>query len=1552
MRSVPQNFKLAYLDGWYEAKKAKPAPPAATGAKGGGKESGVNLSSKIWNDESLALLEATKKEYQKRESYGGPESEREKFNKQFLVTMVQNRLKMGTQSAINFVDAMIAGKPSLIQDLMDGKDISGPKATEASIPNSTMLGLGYEKSGRTWKQPTPPPPAATGATAQKMPWESGGEFPTKLADVEGYKIERLGSGKGTLSYTLTPKGGKNDIGQVTLTQVDPGQNLYQVFTSSLDKAHRGRGLVQRVLQQLSDSGVELVSSDHASPSAVKMWKRMGAEFDGKLYRLKTTKPAPPAATGAKGGGKEIQASLEAEVERGKRGIGVVVNDPVQIGTYGMLKKVGDDAYQVTSPGGSQVITFGSEKVESIKNGVITIKGYKPKQPTPPPPAAPGAMGQGPGAQTAPTVTRTAPAETLEATGLKHAIDEMERRIFGFKERSPQEKQNMAEAWDRAGKTLAKDPTSGERLAQEIINNPQRALSGDESALLLRHKVTLENAMNDAAERTFTGADANTKAVARADIARYRDELNQLLDAVATRGSEWGREGRWRQALAYEDFSFATQERLLTAAKGRPLETAEIETLRKQLAEYKKKFEELETFNAEKDGKAVEIAVKEALDRVEKEAASKPRYHPRVIEVAESFAKYMDKRAEVARVRLAEKLSRLSSGVDPTIVTDLAEIGVAKLTRGLVDKAKWIDSMLADFGPKAKDYLSDAWDAANKLLEQELARLEGRVGRPLGAQVRKKVSEPTAAQSTQNLAGKISKKMESGELGDITNLVQKLARAFVEDGVRERNALIDAVHGVLQEVIPGITRRETMDAISGYGKYKQLKKDEISLVLRDLKGQMQQIGKLEDMASGKAPQKTGMERRTRSDEERALVKQVEEAKRRGGYKITDPATQLRTSLQAAKTAVEHQIADLEREILTRERIVKTKTPLVPDQQLLDLRAKRDALKEQHKAIFGDRTLSEAQKIKMAEASLDRQIADIQDQLRTGEIFPPGKLEKAPLSSPGITAKLQTLAELKLRRYYERQRIQPRPETDPLASALQSVKTRLQNQITDLEKQISTREKIVKEKTRLQYDDEANRLKARRDELKQQFDEIFQKPELTDAQRLQLWKERTTKRIADYQEKLRTGDFAVKKRRPPPQLDMQGRKLQAALDEVKQQIQHERDRAEWEAMSVFQKTRRGATDAYDAARMLMTTGEFSFILRQGKLTFLSRPWLTAKALPGMFRAMRSWEKAHAEDLKIFEDPDYPASKKATLHIVNESASLTRMEEIWAGRWAHAIPGIAHFNRAARVFLNKIRFDTWKAMRKSLGRNGITTPAEDLAIATFVNESTGRANIGFAEQAAVPLGRLFFAPRYTISRFQLLAGHSLWKGSWRSRRVIAQEYVRVLIGLGLYYTLLNAMFSGSKDKKAVNLDPRSSDFGKVRIGDTRIDPLAGMAQAATFIGRTVTGKTVTTRGRVINLREPDWAIFKHRNYGDPRWTDIAARFGRSKLHPVPATLANLFEGTTMDGAETSLVKETGNLVGPITYFDILRAFQEQDVPEATAMSLMAILGEGLQTYQPKKK
>jgi len=296
---------------------------------------------------------------------------------------------------------------------------------------------------------------------------------------------------------------------------------------------------------------------------------------------------------------------------------------------------------------------------------------------------------------------------------------------------------------------------------------------------------------------------------------------------------------------------------------------------------------------------------------------------------------------------------------------------------------------------------------------------------------------------------------------------------------------------------------------------------------------------------------------------------------------------------------------------------------------------------------------------------------------------------------------------------------------------------------------------------------------------------------------------------------------------------------------------------------------------------------------------------------------------------------------------------------GRWSNAIPVVSAFNRAARVFLNKVRFDTWLAMRKAAGTS--LNKEGGRAIATYVNESTGRGGLGKAgEPAAVFLSRIMFSPRYLASRIQYTVGHSLWMPSpMKVKAVIATEYAKTLVGLGLYYAMLNWYFTKDGKKPTVEINPRSSDFGKVKVGDSRIDPLAGVAQIATFAGRTVTGETKNAKGQVFPIRQKtvknaQGVVMPSRGrvpFGHDKWTDVAAKFARTKLHPVPSTLANLFTGTDLAGNVVTPEGEALKLAAPLTYVDVYQALKEQDLSDAAAMSLLAFLGEGLQTYKAKK-
>ncbi len=119
--------------------------------------------------------------------------------------------------------------------------------------------------------------------------------------------------------------------------------------------------------------------------------------------------------------------------------------------------------------------------------------------------------------------------------------------------------------------------------------------------------------------------------------------------------------------------------------------------------------------------------------------------------------------------------------------------------------------------------------------------------------------------------------------ELLSEAQRLSKELVAKGVSERNALVDGVLAEIQKTRPDVTRQEVMDAVSGYGQFRPLNKEADAATLRDLKGQLQQVAKLEEMEAGQAPSKTGFERRTPSAEEARLIKLVDEAMKEGGYK---------------------------------------------------------------------------------------------------------------------------------------------------------------------------------------------------------------------------------------------------------------------------------------------------------------------------------------------------------------------------------------------------------------------------------------------------------------------------------------------------------------------------------------------------------------------------------------------------------------------------------------------------------------------------------------------
>ena len=431
-----------------------------------------------------------------------------------------------------------------------------------------------------------------------------------------------------------------------------------------------------------------------------------------------------------------------------------------------------------------------------------------------------------------------------------------------------------------------------------------------------------------------------------------------------------------------------------------------------------------------------------------------------------------------------------------------------------------------------------------------------------------------------------------------------------------------------------------------------------------------------------------------------------------------------------------------------------------------------------------------------------------------------------------------------------------------------------------------------------------------------------------------REKFTKQIEDLTARLEETDGVIPGKKEDPRYSPELKRLAYQRDRLRGQIRQKV--ADMRPKSIFAKT----AEPLNLARSVMTSMDVSGVLRQGGFITMGNPVRSARSFPAMFKSFASEQKAHAIMQEIHNRDNAPLYARSKLYLGELDGPLGKQEEAFMSRLAGKIPLVAGSQRAYTVFLNKLRADSFDAMAATLARNGTPTSAEARAIANYINVATGRAPLGkLGEQAGQTLATVFFAPRYAISRFQLLAGQPLHGGTWRTRQLIAKEYAKYLVGMGVVYGLGKLAGGELED------DPRSSDFGKIKFGDTRLDPLSGLAQTTTLIGRLATGETKRASGKVVPIRG-------NVPYGSDTSADVIARFLRSKLSPAVGGAVDIVSGENVVGEKVSPIGTAGRMMTPLAFRDIYEVMRSEGVPEGTALGILSIFGMGVQHYEPKPK
>ncbi len=351
-----------------------------------------------------------------------------------------------------------------------------------------------------------------------------------------------------------------------------------------------------------------------------------------------------------------------------------------------------------------------------------------------------------------------------------------------------------------------------------------------------------------------------------------------------------------------------------------------------------------------------------------------------------------------------------------------------------------------------------------------------------------------------------------------------------------------------------------------------------------------------------------------------------------------------------------------------------------------------------------------------------------------------------------------------------------------------------------------------------------------------------------------------------------------------------------------------------------------------RSLLASYDVSAALRQGMLLLPRSPKIWAKGLLHYYRAIASEKYAEFIDMQIRTHPRFKQLKKATV-ILTRVGGLVSGEEMFRSDVASKIPGIGKGVRASErgyvTFLNYLRSQNFYNTAEQWEGKGHS--ADDYKqLGAYLNHATGRGDIKALGKIMPALSAIFFAPRLQIGRVQVVTD-LITKPA--VRKMIATD---LLTFAGTAMGLL-ALLSLRRDVE-VEHDPRSTDFGKVKIGNTRIDFLGGYQQLIRYTAQLAMGQaksTVTGRIRPTERGKVIW------------------RFIQSKLSPVAGLTVDGIRGETFLGkqltAEPEVVsRELYERLVPLFIQDVIDTASDRGWDKTTGIaSLAAMHGVGVMTY-----
>lgn len=361
--------------------------------------------------------------------------------------------------------------------------------------------------------------------------------------------------------------------------------------------------------------------------------------------------------------------------------------------------------------------------------------------------------------------------------------------------------------------------------------------------------------------------------------------------------------------------------------------------------------------------------------------------------------------------------------------------------------------------------------------------------------------------------------------------------------------------------------------------------------------------------------------------------------------------------------------------------------------------------------------------------------------------------------------------------------------------------------------------------------------------------------------------------------------------------------------------------------------------------------SFLGRQGLNTLLTRPSIWAnmakKSFSDIYRTLASKHGGDAvKDALMAEAYSRPNYINGNYDIAK---LIPKTEEQFPTHLPSRLPlGVGRvFKASENAFVNsaiRARINTFDAVYDTAKKNGVDVAdkVEIQNIGKLINSVTARGDIGRLGDGGL-IRVVLWAPKMLKANWDVLTAHTGGAGLETpfARQQARINLYKIVASTASVVAIANAMKPGS-----VETDPRSSDFMKIKVGNTRFDITGGKGSLVTLLARAITfssKSTVTGQVKPLNSGK----------YGSKTVFDVGIDFLVNKTTPAARAAITVAKGQDFDRKKPTVGSVSYNLATPISIQNFVQNWYGPDKDGSVAAvvgSVVDIVGINANTYAPQ--